>query len=150
MKKSVYIILATATILAFGLFFAFPNKNLALIGGSSLFGGASNLVGGKIEKSERCDMLCTESFQGHLIHVSNPNGGDFITDFSSKVYRENNFSKGNYVVGLAKNEEKECKGVTKTKAAEAIIKCFFGDCDPKNACKDHGKGKIIDIIGTSK
>jgi len=112
--------------------------------------GASGLIGGKIEKSERCDILCTESFQGRLIRVSDPSGGTFVTDFSSKVYRENDFSKGNCVVGLATNQDKECSGVTKTKAAAAIVRCFFGDCDPKNACQDHGSGKIIKIIGTSK
>lgn len=143
-------IIISATLFSFTQLFALAILGIPSIPGLPSIGGSSNLIGGKIEKSERCDILCTESFQGHLIRVSNPNGGDFITDFSSKVYRENKFSVGNYVVGLAEGGEKECKGVTKKKAAGAVIRCFFGDCNPKNACADHGTGRIIKIIGTSK
>ena len=125
--------------------FSIPGLSFPVIPGSG-----DIPLGGKIERSSRCDLFCTEEFQGHLIHVGDPKGGDFVNDFSSKVYRENSFSKGNYVVGLATNQERTCKGVTKKKAAEAIIRCIFGDCNPKNACEDLGTGKVIKIIGTSK
>lgn len=148
MKKE----LAISLVIILGASVLILRQSFALsLPGVSLPGLSSNIsFGGKIENSDRCDSICGEKFQGHLIHVGSPKGGDFVNDFSTKVYKENDFSKGNYVVGLAKNQERKCEGVTAEKTIEAGIKCFFGDCNPENACADHGKGKIIKIIGTSK
>lgn len=154
MERTLLIIALAIVFVGIGIGLLLTNRSSAIslpgVSLPSLPGVSSNIsFGGKIESSKRCDILC-DDFQGHLIHVGPPKGGDFVTNFSSKVYRENNFSEGNYVVGLAKDEEIECKGVTKKKGAVAVIRCFFGDCDPKNACEDHGKGKVITKIGTSK
>ena len=152
MERASLIIILTTLFISIGTGLLLINGSSAIsLPGVSIPGVSSNIpFGGKIESSDRCDAICGDKFQGHLIHVGNPKGGDFVDDNTTTVYREKSFSVGSWVVGLAKNQERSCGGVTTEKAIEAVIKCFFGDCNPENACADHGKGKVISKIGTSK
>lgn len=121
MKKSIYTILAVATILAFGLFFAFPNKGLALIGGSSPFGG---------RVSARIPCTCGAD---SLIFVGPPVGGQFILSPASRVYKNYGVFPPNWVLGLA----------------SGFSTCLVLVPSIPPTCVPSGNGPIIKIMGTS-
>lgn len=95
--------------------------------------------GGKINKIERCDAICS-GFQGKYMEVGSPKGGGFITTFGTKIYQEKSLKRGSLVTGLAKNNEKTCK---RANIAKSIIQ-------RRLVCDNKGSGKEIKIIGTSK
>jgi hypothetical protein len=68
--------------------------------------------------------------QKKLVYVSSPRGGTFIKDLTTRVYRNNAVSMGNWVVGLAGTTEQCWEQVGK-------------------ACQEIGQGKLMRMVGTS-
>lgn len=96
------------------------NISLDLSGGGSPFGG-------KVLAVNYCDPICLSPYE--MITVGAPVGGTFLVG-PTTIYREYDYSVGNWVLGLANG-------------FDVCLVLVFDTCEPI------GAGPIVDIMGTS-
>lgn len=97
------------------------NISLDLAGGGIPFGG-------KVQSIDYCDSICDSPYD--MIKVGPPRGGAFLIG-PTVIYREYDYSVGNWVLGLANGFD------------ECLVLVF-------DECIRIGAGPIVDIMGTSK
>lgn len=89
--------------------------------------------GGRVTYTQDCTCINNgdKARQKKIVYVSSPRGGTFTKDSSTKVYKYNAVSSGNWVLGLA--------GMSEGCSIQA-----------GKFCVQIGQGKLMSKVGTSR
>ena len=93
----------------------------------------STPFGGRVTFIQKCTCLNNGDLirQKELVYVGSPKGGAFIKDLSTRVYKHNSVSTGNWVLGLA--------GMSEGCSIQV-----------ERSCVQIGQGKLMSKVGTSR